>query len=100
MVSSSSPALGHGVSSLLSYQEPIKRNQCGVVLVQRHLIAGDFPLYMSKLSIWVTVLFLGPAMIRTSLEETQLSPASNHCNDSSSAASRLNFCYRALLFGY
>lgn len=68
--------------------------------MQRHLVAGGFPLYMSKSNIWATVLFLGLAMIGTSLEEMQLSPASNHCSNSSFAASKLNVCYQAVWFGY
>lgn len=54
---------------------------------------------MSKLNIWVAVQFLGLAMIGTSLEEVQPFLASNHCNDSSFAASRLDVCYQGVLFG-
>lgn len=69
-------------------------------MAQRHLVAGNWTLCMSKLNMWVAVLVLGLAMIGTSLEEAQPSSASNHCNDSSFAASRLDVCYQAVLFGY
>lgn len=77
-----------------------KRDQCVVILARRHLVAGGFPLCIWKLNIWVTVVSLGLAMIQSSLEEMQPSPAPNHCNDSSSATSRLNVCYWVVLFGY
>lgn len=54
---------------------------------------------MSKLNISVAVLVLGLAIIGTSLEEAQPLPASNYCNNSSFAASRLDVCYQGVLFG-
>lgn len=69
------------------------------ILAQRHLVAGSWILCISRLNIWVAVLFLGLALIGTRLEEAWPFPDSNHCNDSSFAACRLDVFYQSVLFG-
>lgn len=76
-----------------------KESACFFILAQRHLVAGSWILCISRLNIWVAVLFLGLALIGTRLEEAWPFPDSNHCNDSSFAASRPDVFYQGVLFG-